>query len=1399
MTVLVAVLMVLGTAIGSFYLYRKHKVRAQLAEWRNHGMQAYHSGDYPVAIAELANYLTRHTEDVEALSAYVDARPKVEAPQFQHLTETLRALRYLVQLEPDRLEHRCKLLDLYQRLGLRTETLETAEHILRCDPHNVRALELRTRALIDLKRYSDALVAAGIWVDADPLSLSASVNRISVRILLGQQITEIFGELDEWAKAHPVESARYELLKGIAYAAEGDKKQSLVWLRKAADRQPPDGTFSRLLVEQFVTAGDAGEELVVLRSQAAKSGSREVTQMLLCRLWEQGLWEEACGLVNGIDLTEAETPTDILAVACLAAQGTGRTPDASRAYELLCKRRSTVAMAWRLICGTSQTALTTPAQAHEVAGRCRAALTEEPGNLYLSYYLGEALCCLGEDEQAIEAWEAVANAKRAWGRPLARMAEVLLERGQLSRAAEPAAMAFQRGPNVASALVVARVAVALVEQGNDTGNLRSHAFMQLMGEVERLIPGAEEVELLRIQFMAQSGKREEAIHAMREQLQRQPPASESLLLRLAAISGSQGYGLDGEVLALDAKCHGMTPSLALALALKESAAGRAGEALKSLQSARAQNSNGDNAAQWGLAEARLLDLAGDDVPAAVKAWREVSDGFPDNFAVQRAALEARAVQSDRMLFERVLGRLRRFLGEQSLVCDLAHVRMLIATRRTDADDREIAAILNRVVAAHPNLAEPRALWSESLRLTGKLDAAIDQLQLAVSAEPDSAPLALHLAGLYHVKGDSERATQLLDRVVAAGGRASEQIRIAARLLAEQGEYTKATAAMERLPEHDGGRVDDLLLAGLYWRRNQPEKVTALLDRMMAHPSAEAIEFAARFYGVSGKREEALRALKQLDALKLAPGQSHLILGNFHSAMGEVEAAIMEYRAGVLAAPSDIAAHRALVTYLYLAGRPGDAVTANEQALAAIGDSWCGHVQRASGVIGDVCHIPEMRGVLLDYLRDPGNQRVSLDVLETVARATHADSIAATAFAQTLSQRYPHVEGVQLWAGRIYLAAHRNADAWTLLSRAMIAFPDSASVAAAATRCSASRGQWSEMLLAARTWRARTAADSDRVSADIATARALLRLDRPGEAIALLRPGLPGKASASPVSRLTLEGIACYAEALCSTGEVGQAAQLLLSAAREEPLFRAAAIRLAAEQLDEKNGRQWLEQLETFSDAQSMDQVATLGRAWAALAARHAGNAECLERARRCFDVVRASGDKSAFALEEAAIFSERMGDSTAAIDLYRRALSVDPRRLVSLNELACLLAANGEQLADAKKFADAAVAIAPEEPEFLDTLASVHVKSHDYAAAQQLLRRAAQLDPENPRWRIVLAQLLLDDGKRDEAAKTVDAIDASGTDLSKLPEPLRKQLIQLRMLTSPASNSRDGGPAAAAK
>jgi predicted Zn-dependent protease len=362
---------------------------------------------------------------------------------------------------------------------------------------------------------------------------------------------------------------------------------------------------------------------------------------------------------------------------------------------------------------------------------------------------------------------------------------------------------------------------------------------------------------------------------------------------------------------------------------------------------------------------------------------------------------------------------------------------------------------------------------------------------------------------------------------------------------------------------------------------------------------------------------------------------------------------------------------------------------------------------------------------------------------------------------------------------------------------MIAFPDSASVAAAATQCSASRGQWSEMLLAARAWRTRTAADSDHVSADIAAARALLRLDRPGEALALLRPWLAGKAS--PASRLTLEGITCYAEALCATGEVGQAAQLLLPSAREEPLFRAAAIRLAAEQLDKKNGRQWLEQLESLSDIQSTDQAATLGRAWATLAARNAGNAECLERAKRCFDVVRAGGDKSAFALEEAAIFAERMGDAAAAIDLYRRALSVDPKRPVSLNELACLLVANGEQLADAKKFADAAVAIAPEEPEFLDTLATVQVKSHDYAAAQQLLRRAAQLDPENARWRIVLAQLLLDGGKRDEAAKTVDAIDASGTDLSKLPEPLRKQLNQLRMLTSPASNSKDVGPAAAAK
>ena len=78
---------------------------------------------------------------------------------------------------------------------------------------------------------------------------------------------------------------------------------------------------------------------------------------------------------------------------------------------------------------------------------------------------------------------------------------------------------------------------------------------------------------------------------------------------------------------------------------------------------------------------------------------------------------------------------------------------------------------------------------------------------------------------------------------------------------------------------------------------------------------------------------------------------------------------------------------------------------------------------------------------------------------------------------------------------------------------------------------------------------------------------------------------------------------------------------------------------------------------------------------------------------------------------------------------YRQALKREPDNAEAMNNLAWVLLRSGEA-AEALTWAQKAVAAAPREPAFIDTLAEIEIAGRDYAAARQSLKRALALSPD---------------------------------------------------------------------
>ncbi len=88
---------------------------------------------------------------------------------------------------------------------------------------------------------------------------------------------------------------------------------------------------------------------------------------------------------------------------------------------------------------------------------------------------------------------------------------------------------------------------------------------------------------------------------------------------------------------------------------------------------------------------------------------------------------------------------------------------------------------------------------------------------------------------------------------------------------------------------------------------------------------------------------------------------------------------------------------------------------------------------------------------------------------------------------------------------------------------------------------------------------------------------------------------------------------------------------------------------------------------------------------------------------------------------------ERKGEVDRAIASYRKAQSLNPKDPAVLNNLAWIYAARTQNLSEALTLALNAQEAAPNSPSVLDTVGFVYYQRKEYAKAEPVLKRAAEL------------------------------------------------------------------------
>jgi len=728
------------------------------------------------------------------------------------------------------------------------------------------------------------------------------------------------------------------------------------------------------------------------------------------------------------------------------------------------------------------------------------------------------------------------------------------------------------------------------------------------------------------------------------------------------------------------------------------------------------------------------------------------------------------------LIDTAITRLREQAGERNPDWRLPRARYLLRFEDTEDAAREAASLLNELTDTLDDSAAVRRTLARAYQRLGNRTARRRQLEAARRLGGDPAVVNLQLARLYQQQDEQSAARGAIQRAVGTPELSPAQRREATRMLAELDRPQQAINLLEDLPAAQREPADNVLLARLHYEQGQLDRAGELARALLEQPSPQGLEFAAHFFAAQNERDLAGQALDRLNELdELPPGLLPLIRGGFQARYGEAEQALSHFEAAIEQAPDRPQVHRARIVQLLRLGRFDEAETAVNEAAEACPDARS--IQQLKDnweLAAFASDAPLLQPLALALAENPDQAGAAARALELLRDAEETEAPADRTLRQLrqLADRNPRFYPLQLLAIRLHQANGQPDRTASLAQRAMRLFPDAAAPAGLAAEAYAAAGNWQASLNAGQAWRQR----SDQPQApDQVIAEARMRLGQARQAADRLQPHLE-TALENPDRhpRLILQ----QARARIGAGDVEEAAELLKPMLEDSAEWRNRYMRLALTSLPQyQQARDWLERAANRIPEDAAQERLQLASLWRALARRF-DESTPLDRAEQTLQALADREDPPAGVFLRLGMLADARGRLETAVEHYQRAIERDAEQPLAANNLAMVLLRreNGD-LDRALQLAERAVELAPEAAIFQDTLARVHARRGEYDPAIDAMNEAVNLEQNNPRWRVSLAELHTQTENYDQARQLIDQIEPQAAE--QLAEPVRQTLADV--------------------
>jgi Tfp pilus assembly protein PilF len=1005
-------------------------------------------------------------------------------------------------------------------------------------------------------------------------------------------------------------------------------------------------------------------------------------------------------------------------------------------------------------------------------GRLDRVLARGAGDPLILAALADLRLRLSRPDEADRALLAGTQMPAGWSIASQKLVQLRRSRGQSALALDVARQAYRRSEaSIEQSIRLAQVLSDISPRDED----QQKQFDEVVRGIQRAVPLEANTLPMYVGLLAVQGKPDEAKQVVESALA-SDRVSPRTLVDLAGVSYAHKLGLEQKCQERAAQLRGGdSPDVVLGWARLEHAAGRTEAALKRLDE-RLAAAPAEEKRAWQEVRATFLAQVG--AADAGKAWAELADANPGDLDLQRRLLALQGA-ADAEAQRRAIERLKKALPDDPS-WRIASARLALSPGAVPPDAaglKQISADMNAIVERRPEQLDARLLLVECLRRSGNQLAAVQQLERADEASPGQPSIVLLTAQLVFEQGDRDRAADLLARLAKINVPLTPQQRfVAAQLYAR---LDRTDAAIEQLQASRGAsREGDRLLANLLHRVGRTDEARALLDTMLLDPDAETLLLGAGIAESRGDTAEVTRLLDRLAALPVPESQKLLLLARYHlnwgrrdvaesllarAVTGSTGATSTSASASLTINPSAPVEAQLLLAQLRIEqGRAEDGVAVLRAGAKALPHEvqLVDAASQADRILAaSRAGAPTLAVALLSDPFNRGSQSLA-DFLARPAPASAAEAASATTlraeFAEVdrMAESYVDSYVVQLYCADQFLQRGQPLRAASIAGRLVARNPSDPTPARLAATAFARAGEWRQCASAIEGWRAKLPKGS--TEPDPLDAISLARQGRHDEVLAKYL----ARAKASPKTQ-AFELLSGVALSLHATRRDADAVELVWSAISDEPRKIAFWLDFAASRVDPPAAAAaWCDRVESGLSTQSTSALlrAAIVDTRDRIADRAAANDPALastlrDIAEREATRIEAMSDAPAAALN--ALTQRRLrraaqlassgsaeqarAERALAEQVFRAWSARTPDDWVVKNNYANLLL-DERRFEEAAPLVDAALKLAPTEPAVIDTHATLLLRKRDFAVARAEARRAVELQPRNPQWRLTLAE-----------------------------------------------------------